>query len=175
MKVLPPTQRLFGGNIYRSMDIAASGMTAQRKRMDAISSNIANAQVTNVDGKGNPYLRKHVSMTPNPQKTFESSLQEMILKLKTSEHGHIKQMSGSLEARESTPFVEGNEMDIPNMKKNVVYDPSHPDSDANGYVTYPDINIIDEMVDLMVASRTFDANVTVLNASKQMIMKSLEI
>ena len=175
MKILAPTERLFRGNIYRSMDIAASGMTAQRKCMDAISSNIANAQVTNVDGKGNPYLRKHVTMAPNPQKSFESSLEEMILKVRTTQEGHIRQMSGSLEEGEPTPFVEGNEMDIPNMKKNVVYDPSHPDADADGYVTYPDINIIEEMVDLMVSSRAFDANVTVLNASKQMIMRSLDI
>ena len=175
MEVLSSTQRLFRGNIYRAMDISASGMTVQRKRMDAIASNIANAEVTNVDGNGNPYLRKHVNMTLDPQKSFEASLQEKILALRTSRDGHIKHMNGRIEELESTPSVEGTEIDIPNMKKNVVYDPSHPDADADGYVTFPDINIMDEMVDLMVASRTFDANITVMNASKQMIMKSLEI
>lgn len=175
MKAIPFTQRLFRGNIYRSMDIAASGMTSQRKRMDAIASNIANAEVTNVDGNGNPYLRKHVSLTQIPEKTFETALREMTLKLKTSRAGHIPHMNGAAKRGEVTPFVEGNEVEIPNMQKNVVYDPSHPDADADGYVTYPDINIFEEMVDLMVSSRSFDANVTVFNASKQMIMKSLEI
>ena len=175
MKTIPLTQRLFRGNIFRSMDISASGMSAQRRRTDAIAANIANAQVTNVDGNGNPYLRKHVSMSYVPEKSFQSTLREMTLKLKTSNSGHITEMSGSQKSKDVTPFVEGQETDIPNMKKNVVYDPSHPDADAEGYVTYPDVNIMEEMVDLMVASRTFDANVTVLNASKQMIMKSLEI
>ena len=175
MKTIPLTDRLFRGNIYRSMDIAASGMTAQRMRMDAISSNIANAQVTNVDGNGNPYLRKHISMSTLPEKTFETTLKEMSLKLKTSSSWHISRLNGFTKSAEGTPFVEGNEIEIPNMKKNVVYDPSHPDADQNGYVTYPDINIFEEMVDLMLASRSFDANITVLNASKQMIMKSLDI
>ena len=157
------------------MDISASGMSAQRRRTDAIAANIANAQVTNVDGNGNPYLRKHVEMTRAPEKTFRAALKNMTLKLRTSDSGHISQMGGSPRNMDVTPFVEANETDIPNMKKNLVYDPSHPDADVDGYVTYPDINIVEEMVDLMVASRSFEANMTVLNASKQMIMKSLEI
>ena len=175
MKTIPITQRLFRGNIFRSMDISASGMSAQRRRTDAIAANIANAQVTNVDGNGNPYLRKHVSMSYTPEKSFQSALEEMTIKLKTSNSGHIPEMNGALKSVDMTPFVEGRETDIPNMKKNVVYDPSHPDADADGYVTYPDVNILLEMADLTMASRSFDANVTVLNASKQMIMKSLEI
>ena len=61
------------------------------------------------------------------------------------------------------------------MHKNVVHDPSHPDADENGYVTYPDVNVLEEMSDLMIANRAFEANVTVINAAKQMISKSLEI
>jgi flagellar basal-body rod protein FlgC len=175
MKTIPLTDRLFRGNIYRSLDIASSGMTAQRMRMDAIASNIANAQVTNVDGNGNPYLRKHINMTTVPEKTFQATLKEMTLKLRTDAAGHIPHMNGAGKQGDVTPFVEGNETEIPNMKKNIVYDPSHPDADADGYVTYPDVNILEEMMDLMIASRSFDANVTVLNASKQMIMKSLDI
>jgi len=175
MKIIPLKDRMFRGNIYRSIDIAASGMTSQRKRMDAIASNIANAQVTNVDGKGNPYLRKHVTMSMVPERTFEAALEKFTLKPRTESYGHIPKMGGSMRKRDVTPLVEGNEIEIPNMKKNVVYDPSHPDADADGYVVYPDINIIEEMTDLMIASRSFDANVTVVTAAKQMIMKSLDI
>ena len=175
MKMLPPTQRLARGNIYRSMDIAASGMTAQRQKMDAISSNIANAQVTNVDGNGSPYLRKNVTMTSTPTKTFEAVLKDVGLNVRTSRRGHLSQMENGAPRGTAASFVDGNEQEIANVKKNVMYDPSHPDADQNGYVTFPDVNIIEEMTDLIVASRSFEANITVLNASKQMIMKSLEI
>ena len=175
MNVISHTHRLFRGNIYRSIDIAASGMTANRKSMDAIASNIANISVTNADGNGNPYLRRHVTMKPNPEKTFFDTLKRASLKLIRTRSGHIRERERIEKRKEETPLVEGEEIEIPNMKKNVVYDPSHPDADGEGFVTYPDINIVEEMVDLMVASRAFDANVTVVNAAKEMITKSLEI
>ena len=175
MKVISHRNSLFRGNIYRSIDIAGSGMTAQRKRMDAIASNIANMSVTNADGNGNPYLRRHVIMKPNPEKTFAFILKKAAFKMKRTSRWHIPEQDILRKKIEETPLVEGEEIEIPNMKKNVVYEPSHPDADAEGFVTYPDINIVEEMVDLMIASRAFDANVTVINAAKEMITKSLEI
>jgi len=175
MKAISYRESLFRGNIYRSIDIAGSGMTAQRKRMDAISSNIANVSVTNVDGNGNPYLRRHVVMSPDPKQLFAAELKKATTKMKQT---HIKHILEPLEVgwrHEKTPLVVGEETEIPNMKKNVVYDPKHPDADANGYVTYPDINVVDEMTDLISASRAFDANVTVINAAKQMITRALDI
>ncbi|MBT4484331.1 MAG: flagellar basal body rod protein FlgC [Candidatus Latescibacteria bacterium] len=168
-------ESLFRGNIYRSIDIAASGMTAQRKRLDAISSNIANMSVTNVDGNGNPYLRKQVVMKSDPEKPFPLALNNAMQKMKHTRHGHISEVEPLGKGKKITPLVEGEEIDIPNMKNNVVYDPSHPDANAEGYVTYPDINIVEEMVDMMVANRAFDANITVINSAKQMISRSLEI
>jgi len=175
MKTIPYSNRLFRGNIYRSIDIAATGMTSQRKRMDAIASNIANAEVTNVDGNGAPYLRRHVVMNRVPEKSFRSALKEMTLKVGTTNPGHINRMNNFSRSEDITPLVEGNEIEIPNVGKNILYDPSHPDADVDGYVVYPDVNVVEEMVDLMVASRSFEANITVVNAAKQMIMKSLEI
>ena len=118
---------------YRSLDIAASGMTAQRMRMDAISSNIANVSTTNADGAGNPYLRRHVVMRPDPGRTFSSVLRKEAIKLKRTRPGHMLP-SRSHTRTEQTPFVEGTEIEIPNMRKNVIYDPSHPDADADGFV-----------------------------------------
>ena len=175
MEFITHKESLFRGNIYRSIDIAGSGMTAQRKRMDAISSNIANMSVTNADGNGNPYLRRHVVMKPDPEQTFSFKLKEAALEMRRSRRWHIPEPDVMLKRRELTPLVAGDEIEIPNMKKNVVYEPSHPDADADGYVTYPDINIVEEMTDLMISSRVFEANVTVVNAAKQMIMKSLDI
>ena len=174
MKVVRYADRLFRGNIYRSIDIAASGMTAQRMRMDAISSNIANISTTNADGAGNPYLRQNVVMRTFPERTFSGALREATVKMARTKPGHILPTQ-LYERAELTPLVEGNEIEIPNVRKNVIYDPSHPDADQEGFVVMPDINIIEEMVDLMVASRAFEANVTVINAAKNMISKSLEI
>ena len=174
MRVIRNVDSIIGGNIYRSLDIAASGMTAQRMRMDAISSNIANISTTNADGAGNPYLRRHVLMSTNPEKRFAEILGEETLKLKRTRTGHILPTK-SPKRTEMAPLVEGTEIEIPNMRKNVIFDPSHPDADPNGFVTMPDVNVLEEMADLMIAQRSFDANVTVINAAKNMITKSLEI
>ncbi len=175
MKFITHKESLFRGNIYRSIDIAGSGMTAQRRRMDAVSSNIANMSVTNADGNGNPYLRRHVVMEPDPEQTFSHALKKADMKLRRNERWHMPAPDMVRLDREKTPLVATEEIEVPNMKKNVAYEPDHPDADENGYVTYPDINIVEEMVDLMVSSRAFEANVTVVNAAKQMITKSLEI
>lgn len=174
MRTMNNLPKLVRGDIYRSMDIAASGMSAQRMRMDAISANIANAETTNVDGKGGPYLRQHIQIKPSPKQTFKSILREQVLNLKRTDTAHMLPSRNS-KRTESTPQVEGNSVQLPNMKKNVVYDPSHPDADKNGFVVYPDVNELEEMVDLMDAGRSFEANVTVVNAAKSMILKSLEI
>ncbi|MHB9031054.1 MAG: flagellar basal body rod protein FlgC [Candidatus Latescibacterota bacterium] len=165
---------LFRGNIYRSLDIASSGMTAQRKRMDAIASNIANVSVTRTEN-GGPYLRRQVLMSPDPKQTFADTLKRVALDMDNTSAAHIEETRTMARGTESIPLVKGSESEVPNVKKNVVSDPAHPDADADGYVTYPDVNIIEEMVDLMVASRAFEANVTVVNAAKSMITKSLEI
>ena len=174
MKVVRYADRLFRGNIYRSIDIAASGLTAQRKRMDAISSNIANISTTNADGAGNPYLRRHVVMRTVLGQTFSRALREATVKMARTKPGHILPTQ-LYKKSELTPLVEGNEIEIPNIRKNVIYDPTHPDADQEGFVVMPDINIVEEMTDLMIASRAFEANVTVINAAKNMISRSLEI
>lgn len=174
MRVIRTVDRLFRGNIYRSLDIASSGMTAQRRRMDAISSNIANISTTNVDGAGSPYLRRHVLMRPEPNRTFSAELRKSAVRMARTNPGHMLPVRSN-RTIETTPLVEGNEIEIQNMLKNVVYEPSHPDANNEGFVVYPDINMVEEMVDLMIASRSFDANVTVFNAGKHMITKSLEI
>lgn len=137
------------------MNVSASGMTAQRLRMDIISQNIANVNTTR-DENGNPYKRRMVTFAEKDVTPFGDIL------LKTAgTHGNGVKV---------TQITEDNQTE---MRK--VYDPSHPDSDEEGYVTYSNVNIVQEMTDLIDATRSYEANVTAFNATKSMALKGLEI
>ena len=144
--------------IFNDFNINASGMTAQRFRMDTISENIANAYTTRTQD-GTPYKRKVV--------TFE-------------ERGERAEAFSSFLGTASSKFKGqgvrvGKVMEDNKTQMNMVYDPSHPDADENGYVTYPNVNIVTEMTNLIDASRSFEANATAFNASKGIAMKGLEM
>ncbi|WP_202617794.1 flagellar basal body rod protein FlgC [Bacillus dakarensis] len=146
-------------SIFHSINTSASALTAQRLRMDVISSNMANVDSTRaklVDGEWVPYQRKSVVLQPK-EGSFSSFLNTAMQK---NEAGSGVKVSRIVE--DDSPF-------------RVVYDPEHPDADENGYVQYPNVDPLREMVDLVSATRSYEANVTVLNASKGMLMKALEI
>ena len=130
-------------DLFTAMDISASGMTAQRTRMNVISSNIANAHTTRTD-EGGPYRRRDVIFRENP---FENQL--------------------------SAVTVEGIVNDPTPGKK--VYDPSSPDADAEGYVTNPNVNLMEEMVNMIGATQAFEANTTAVKTQKDMALKALQI
>ncbi|MFD0671743.1 flagellar basal body rod protein FlgC [Cohnella sp. GCM10027633] len=139
-------------------DISASALTAQRLRMDVISSNIANAETTRagyVDGQFVPYRRKTVVVEPS-QTSFRDLLNQQL------DGSGSQGVKVTKIQEDQTPFKQ-------------VYNPSHPDADASGMVFMPNVDIMKEMVDMISASRSYEANVTALNASKAMFMKSLEI
>ena len=120
MRTMRLMDKLYRGNLYRSIDISASGMRAQRKRMDATSSNIANVSTTNADGAGNPYLRQHVLHLPAPKQKFTTSLREAQVKLSRTKPYHLPASDYS-RTLEQTPLVEGENVQIPNMhKKNMI-------------------------------------------------------
>lgn len=137
------------------MNISASGMTSQRLRLDIISQNIANVNTTR-DVNGNAYKRKVVTFAEKDDTPFGDILQKTA---GTTGNG-VK----------VTRISEDNKTA---MRK--VYDPSHPDADEEGYVTYPNVNIVQEMTDLIDATRSYEANVTAFNASKSMALKGLEV
>jgi flagellar basal-body rod protein FlgC len=141
-------------SIFSALRISSSGLTAERMRMDVIADNIANYETTRTS-KGGPYVRKIV--------TFKENLDKEISK---NSGKYTTKLNGVQVSRISEDTVS---------PLNKVYDPSHPDSDENGYVTMPNVNILNEMVDLISASRSFEANVTAVNSEKQMAMKALEI
>ncbi len=144
------------GGIFSAMSVSASGMKAQRARIDAISSNIANVHTTKVEGGG--YYKRKIALLKEGNVTddFESLL--------NSQLGGEGAMGVNVEGLYSV-----------DSGPKLVYEPNHPDADKDGMVAYPDINIVEEMVDMILASRTFEANLSVFNAAKDMISQSLEI
>lgn len=146
-------------NISKSFDISASALTAQRLRMDVISSNIANSETTRArieNGEAVPYKRKMVVLESN-----QPSFKQMI---------DNEMQSGNVAQGVKVAAIEE---DTAPLKP--VYNPTHPDANAEGYVYMPNVDTTKEMVDLIGASRSYEANVTALNASKAMVMKALEI
>ena len=143
--------------LFQSFDIAASGMTAQRFRMDTIAENIANVNTTRTsDGK--PYRRKIV--------TFQEKKLNPVSFEDTLSYGRSFKGNG---VRVSS-VSEDTETDF-----TMVYDPSHPDADANGYVSYPNVNTVTEMTNLIDSSRSYEANVTAFNAVKAMAQSGINV
>lgn len=143
-----------------SFDISSSALTAQRLRMDVISSNIANAETTRAkveNGQAVPYRRKMVVMSPN-ETEFGQMLSSAVNGQKPVGQG-VK--------------VSGIQEDQTAFKP--VYNPTSPDADKDGYVYMPNVDILKEMVDMISATRSYEANVTALNASKSMESKALQI
>ena len=145
--------------MFSAFDINASGMTAQRYRMDIISENVANANTTRT-ADGSPYHRKVVAFM---EKSGQTSFGQALGRAAYS-HGYTGtgvKVSGVYEDH------------VTEMNK--VYDPSHPDADDDGYVTGPNVNIITEMTNMIDASRAWEANSTAFNASKSIALKGLEL
>lgn len=126
-------------SVFSSMRISASGLTAERLRMDVIASNIANANTTRTP-EGGPFERQQV----------------------------IFASAGDKGVKVTAILPDGS----PPRK---VYDPGHPDADSTGYVSMPDVDVVKEMVDMITATRAYEANVTALNSAKYMALKALDI
>ena len=141
-------------SLFGAIDASASGLTAERLRLDVISNNIANANTTRTV-EGGPYRRQMVVFEPREgTASFAQVLSQQI------DTGNGVRVVGI--TKDTSPTRR-------------VYDPNHPDADANGYVEMPNINIVSEMVDMMTATRAYEANVTAVNAAKTMALKALDI
>jgi flagellar basal-body rod protein FlgC len=148
------------GGLFGSLGISASGMAAARLRMDVTSENLANAETTR-GANGQPYQRKEVVLQESSGTSgFASALAG------AQGAGVQGQVGGGVE-------VTGIVGDPSAPRK--VYDPGHPDADAQGYVTLPNVNPVTEMVDLITASRGYEANVQAMSAAKQMFTKTLDL
>ena len=145
--------------LFQSFDISASGMTAERFRMDVIAENVANVNTTRTES-GEPYRRKIVTFAEKRVTPF-TQIMAQTRRTKEAYIGNGVKVS-KVSEDEETDFV----MD---------YDPSHPDADENGYVRYPNVNIVTEMTNLIDASRAYEAQTTVFEASKSLATTGLQI
>ncbi len=144
--------------LFQSFGISASGMTAQQFRADIIAENLANVNTTRTDA-GTTYRRKVVSFQEKGVNRFDRYLTES-----RKRGSHIGNGVKVVEVAEdtTTDFI-------------MEYDPAHPDADENGYVSYPNVNLVTEMTNLIDASRAYEANITAFEASKSMAQTGLQI
>lgn len=143
--------------LFQGFDIASSGMTAERFRMDTISENLANVNTTRTED-GGAYRRKIVTFT---EKNLTPNFQDSLESYRKAYKGDGVKVSR---------VYEDTKTDM-----TLVYDPSHPDADENGYVTYPNVNTVTEMTNLIDATRAYQANVTSFNALKDVATAGLQI
>jgi flagellar basal-body rod protein FlgC len=138
-------------NLLTALDVNSSGLTAQRKRVEVSSSNLANSQTTRTD-EGGPYRRKDVVFQT-------SSFQES---LSTAMDGGVQGVEVSDIVNDPRPFDRR-------------YEPGHPDADKDGYVSYPNVNVMEEMANLVEASRSYEANIAAIGVVKTMINRTLDL
>lgn len=149
-----------------SMNIVASGLTAQQLRLDIVSENITNSTTTRVEGGDGPYRRKMVVFqSVSGRETFQDAMSRASMHGKTVANEGYDNAGGV----RVTQIVE----DPSNFK--MTYDPTHPDANEDGYVELPNVDTIKEIADAMAASQAYSANVTAFNAMKAVIAKGLEI
>lgn len=142
-------------NIFTTFDIAASGLKAQTTRLNTVSANLANAETTSTP-EGGPYKKKSV--------VFQTE------KLPFKE-----QLDSSVQSREQAQGVKVAKIIEDTSPPQRIFDPSHPDAKEDGYVELPNISVFKEMVDMMSATRSYEANTTTIKSAKRMAMKALEI
>ena len=145
-------------NIFR---IGASALNAQRTRLDAISNNIANAETTHTED-GGPYQRRDVVFTPDGQKPFEFHINRLRGRTNVTPVGGLKGVKVDAIVLNDEPGPQ-------------VYDPTHPDANEEGFVQYPNVNMVVEMTNMMSATRSYEAGLTVVEAAKRIALKALEI
>jgi flagellar basal-body rod protein FlgC len=148
--------------LFSSINTAASGLTAERTRLDVISDNLANIDTTRTT-EGGPFRRSRVIFRPRvSQPYWRSPFLPTFLKQEIGQGVRISRVEKDYDA-----------------KPRLVYDPSHPDAiksgPRKGYVEYPNVNVVQEMVDMISASRAYEANVSVINGSRSMFLRALEI
>ncbi len=150
--------------MFRTLKIASSGLSAQRLRMDTIATNIANAETTRTEG-GGPYRRRVVEMQAADARGFGQALAAASADEATEPGAAAADHGGVQVTAINEDPTEGP----------LVYDPSHPDANIDGYVRYPNVRVTDEIVDLMDAKRLFEANATVFQTAKAMLRRAIDI
>lgn len=146
-------------SIFDALNISASALTAERQRSEVAATNLANVDTTHTAAGQGPYRRREVVLASNSGPQFRALLSNASFRNSTAQPGSVR----------LTEVVQDSAAPLRR------YDPSHPDSGSDGYVDYPNINPVQEMVDLMGSVRAYQLNASAVNASKQLIQQSIDI
>ncbi len=161
--------------VLQSIQLSSKGMTIQRKKMNVVADNIANAETTETSA-GGPYRRKRVVVKETQEAgSFDSFLHQASTPLARTNPAHRLGKQITVNSNTELSTAEGKEVQDPASSYRLVYDPTHPDADAEGYVKMPDVEIINEMVDMMLASRAYEANATAIASAKKIVKDALDI
>jgi flagellar basal-body rod protein FlgC len=152
-------------SFWNSLRIGASALSAQRLRLDVIANNIANAETTRTE-TGGAYKRQDVVFEPQSRSTFLPQF--------------LKAVRGNSTQSSSAPSLDAAGVKVASVITDEtpgarIYDPTHPDADADGYVNYPNVNLVVEMTNMLSATRSYEASLSVIDAAKSMAQKALEI
>lgn len=171
-------------SFFSTLNTSASGLTAQRLRMDVISQNIANATTTRT-AEGGPYKRKSVILETVPSQSFDNILDDALNAnpLSRGREGRLgfERVNAAIERAagnntdEDPAGVRVTQIHTDETDGPLVFDPSHPDANEDGYVEMPNVNVVFEMVNMMSASRSYEANLTAINTTRSLITRTLEI
>lgn len=153
--------------ILSSFQNSVRGMSSQTRRLELVSNNIANADKVAKPGEEVYRKKKLVTREFEP---YQRKIRDSVISVKKTNNRHIDRTQRLENKRQSENYTI-----IEEEKTQMVYDPAHPYADENGYIRKPDINVVEEMVDLMSLSRTYEANVKTFNSAKELAKKSLEI
>ena len=161
--------------LLNAIEISSRGLSIQRARMNTVAENIANAETTSTI-EGGPYRRKRILASEGKDRgTFNSMIKQAGTRLKRTNPRHLESSLRTSTKTVELPSVGWKEVTDPESSYRLVYDPSHPEANDEGYVKMPDIEIVNEMVDMMAASRAYEANTAAISAAKKMANDALEI
>jgi len=161
--------------LFSSIEVSASGMTLQRQKMDVVAQNIANAETTKTKD-GTPYQRKRIIVSESEESVpFRTAMSDARTKLSRTNSRHLVSSPKYSNANLEISKAAAEEINDPASSFRLVHDPDHPDADADGFVKMPDIEIVNEMVDMMAASRAYEANTMAISTAKEMAKNALEI
>ena len=161
--------------ILNAIELSSQGLSVQRAKMNSEAKNNANAESTLTED-GGPSKRERIVVSEDKVKgSFNSHLKRANLELNRTSDNHIRNRAKTLKGDAEFSNVESKLVTDTDENFKIVHDPSHPDADEEGYVKYPDIEIVNEMVDMMAAARAYEANTVAISTAKKMAEESLDI
>jgi flagellar basal-body rod protein FlgC len=163
--------------LFSGINISASGLRAQRLKQNIIATNLANAETTRTK-EGGPYKRQQVVLESDPAE-FDYRLvygpERMDGRITNRNHMRIPKPDFPVITEKIGSGVKVQQIAQDQSPARLVYDPTHPDANADGYVAMPNVNVVQEMTDMITATRAYEANVSAIASTKGMLMKALEI